>query len=777
MGKFTAAFPRIQLLKLTAGALYVLAVIYAVVIAGYSLQPATAGLVAAALVYLLFSRKVYLPRAVFLAGAAFFAVLALSSLFSISPRRSFEQTWILLAAAFFVVVLANLRAVENLRELTLQSLLVVGLAWMVFSWRDTVQWYLTWRETNGGQGLIPDLSYRLNGGNTIAAFYSILFFIALILIIRTKTGWIRAVMAAYLASLAALLFLSSSRGAWVGLVVGLLVLMIFERRLIGRAWRFVRKSRVLSAAAVLAALGLLAAFAVVYQKYVAGHPTHGAGMNRAPFWTPAWEAFLASPLIGNGPYTGGTFYVQSASVPWSHLYLHAHNTYLDILRDAGIVGLISFAALVFFLFRSLLRAYRANREDYFTEIVICAAAAFLGHSFFDGNYLMPFAAVSLLALIGVGLKLNPPVQPGVIQIKAYALAAGAVVLMGAAYLLWNRSLLSAGIESYRENDLAGSAAYFERSKRLDPGNPVGYIYHGLAAARLGAEGRPERVAEAVEDFRAALRLDPNWAVTHANLAALYRSRGEISLAKGCFEKSRQLAPGWYVPRLNLGLIYEGEQEDQRAKEAYLAALNAYPEIAGSSFWTLSSLRRDALAEWRGAHPPADVRLKDYPAVMGQESPAPMLRLANQLIETDLALAQNLWLRSKLVYPSYPSVYVERTWLEAEIRFRQGDLSGAISAGEAALEQVLSDGLFGPGSAGASLYADGLYRAPVLPVEFVPQLITIPLPGEWESRLFKLAQWQTAAGDQAACRITYSLLLKSAPGYPPENQKPSPCEED
>lgn len=775
MAKFTATIPRPNLIRALVSAAFALALVYAVVFAGYAVQVATIILTAAALVYLVFSREVLLPRAVFLSGAAFFAVLALSSALSISPRRSFEQTWILLAAAFFIVVLANLRTSANLRKLTLQSLLAIGLVWMIFSWRDTVQWYLTWRATSGGQGLLPDLSYRLNGGNTIAAFYSILFFIALVLIIRAKAGWIRAVMAACLASLAALLFLSSSRGAWVGLIVGLLVLMVFERSLILQAYRFVRKSRVLSAAAVLIVIGLLAAFAVVYLKYVAGHPTHGSGMNRAPFWTPAWEAFLASPLIGNGPYTGGSFYVLSASVPWSQLYLHAHNTYLDILRDAGVLGLISFAALVYFLFRSLLRAYRANREDYFNEIVICAAAAFLGHSFFDGNYLMPFAAVSLLLLIGLGLKSEPPIRTGFVQVKAYALAAGVIVLIGAAFLLWNRSILSAGIESYREKDFAGSAAYFERSKQLDPGNPVGYIYHGLAAARLGAADQPERMAKAVEDFRAALRLDPSWAVTYANLAALYRSQGEVGLAREYFEKSRQLAPGWYAPRMNLGVIYEGENEGQQAKESYLSALNAYPEIAGSSFWILSDPRRETLAEWLGEHPPVEYSLEDYPAVMRQESPAPMLRLANQLVETDLALAENLWLRSSLVYPPYPSVNVERTWLEAEIRYQQGDLRGAISIGEAVLEPLQRDGLFGPGSGGSSLYYDGLNRAPAFPVEFVPQLITIPLPGEWESRLARLAEWQAAAGDQTACRNTFTFLSIHAPGYLEGNSAVSPCE--
>jgi tetratricopeptide (TPR) repeat protein len=440
----------------------------------------------------------------------------------------------------------------------------------------------------------------------------------------------------------------------------------------------------------------------------------------------------------------------------------------------GILGFLSFTALLVFLFIEMIKIYRANRNIYFYEIVLCSAIAFLGHSIFDGNYLMPFAAVSMLILTGLALNPGLEVQPGGMNIKPYAIAAGVVVLAGAVFLLWNRSTFSAGITSFQEQDFKKSAAWFEKSRQVDRRNPIGYIYHGLLAAHLAENSQPEYLDIAIADFQTALNLDPNWAVTHANLAALYLTAGETDLAKSFFEKSQQLSPDWYVPKLNLGLIFEIENDLQRARDNYFSALSAYTEISGSSFWRTNGIREDVLKAWLNLNPKKEYSLEDYSSVMAQASPMPMIELGGELVERNYELAHKLLLRSKLVYPPYPYIDVERVWLEAELHAEQGNLLKAVSAGKSVLASLRRDGLFGPGSAGLSLYYDGLYRAPVLPVEFVPQLITITLPGKWEQRLYQLAGWEMKNGDQAECLNTIETLLRYAPEYLTVNQVSPPC---
>jgi hypothetical protein len=68
----------------------------------------------------------------------------------------------------------------------------------------------------------------------------------------------------------------------------------------------------------------------------------------------------------------------------------------------------------------------------------------------------------------------------------------------------------------------------------------------------------------------------------------------------------------------------------------------------------------------------------------------------------------------------------------------------------------------------------VYRAPVLPVEFVPQLTTIPLPGDWEHRYFSLAEWYALNDDTEGCQTTLDQLLSYVPDYLSVYEKSSPC---
>lgn len=631
-----------------------------------------------------------------------------------------------------------------------------------------------WRSSTITNSLIPDIPFRLNGGNTIAAFYAILFFICIVLILKSQNHKIKILLGLYILSVSILIFLSSSRGAWVGIIIGLICLILVEAKPIGLYYKEIKDKKWLLWTLTLITVIGIAAILILYIMILGNHPNHVPGLGvRAPFWIPAWKGFLESPIIGNGLYTGGTFFILANLIPWQEIYLHAHNTYLDILRDTGILGLLSFAVLLLCIFQFIRIKYK-NKKNTFDLIAFCSLGSFLGHSIFDGNYLMPFAAVSLTFLLG--LSLNSDTHDLLVLKVPFWIKLSFIsfVIVGAGYLVWNRSILTKSIDHFNQGDIETSYQLIEKSTQLDPLNPIVHIYHGLLAAHLVQAPADSFIHQSIQDFEKAVSLDSNWTVSHANLGALYLEIGEIEKAKTQFEHASDLSPNWYIPNLNLGMIYEENGDLGNAKSYYITTLSKQPELAQSSYWKINEFRQAILDSWLSTYAQPTYTISDYDQISEQPFSLPMVKLGLAIVEEDLDKAESLLEKSKLTEARYPFIAAERLWLAAEIQYNKNNLDEAIQLANQAIESTKKEGIYGPGSAGRSLYYDGLYRAPEIPLDFVPQLMTIPLPGNWENRYYKLAEWHQMNNDQINCMAMIEDLVLIVPEYLTYKNLKSPC---
>jgi hypothetical protein len=94
------------------------------------------------------------------------------------------------------------------------------------------------------------------------------------------------------------------------------------------------------------------------------------GNGRIPLWLSAWSMFLDAPVWGQGPHTFGLFYKQYVSqyrlpswvgfepreVPW------AHNLYVEVLGQQGLIGLAALMLLLTCVFSVAWRTRRASEE-------------------------------------------------------------------------------------------------------------------------------------------------------------------------------------------------------------------------------------------------------------------------------------------------------------------------------------------------------------------------------------------------------------------------------
>lgn len=138
---------------------------------------------------------------------------------------------------------------------------------------------------------------------------------------------------------------------------------------------------------------------------------HWDGTGRIPLWLSAWEMFLDAPFFGHGPHTFVLFYnsylqdldlpywlfVDSRVVPW------AHNLYLEVLAEQGIVG---FMALGFLLASGMSAAWNFRRSIS-SEVRILGYGAFAGLLSFcvaaaiELSFLRQWVVIMMFTLLGI----------------------------------------------------------------------------------------------------------------------------------------------------------------------------------------------------------------------------------------------------------------------------------------------------------------------------------------------------------------------------------------
>lgn len=100
-------------------------------------------------------------------------------------------------------------------------------------------------------------------------------------------------------------------------------------------------------------------------------------IERLAHWVAAWRMFGRSPWLGVGTGQYATAYPSVALPRWQDPLGHAHNFYLNVLAEAGLLGLCTYLAM---LCVALCSAWRsAHRQDGWRRGVALGAVGMLGH--------------------------------------------------------------------------------------------------------------------------------------------------------------------------------------------------------------------------------------------------------------------------------------------------------------------------------------------------------------------------------------------------------------
>ena len=193
------------------------------------------------------------------------------------------------------------------------------------------------------------------------------------------------------------LVMTTSRGGIISLVLEILFLVVVTgiwrtqngRRRMKSASRLKRvATRLGLATALLVGLffGVLALggeFSI--NRFIDSVNTDDPTTGRAHFWSVTLDIIRAHPYVGTGLGAFGVIYTRYDSRNGLFRLEQAHNDYLQVLSDAGIIGgvlALSFVVLLFY--KAIARA--KSRDDFRRGVALAALSgcfAVLVHSFFD----------------------------------------------------------------------------------------------------------------------------------------------------------------------------------------------------------------------------------------------------------------------------------------------------------------------------------------------------------------------------------------------------------
>ncbi len=224
---------------------------------------------------------------------------------------------------------------------------------------------------------------------------------------------------------------SAQRGMMIAVVVMMGLALVFSRSRmgiasLGLAWLTVtaadrllrpdnrrrtaeRKRR----AAPLLAIALVAAYAAVIglepviERFL--HLPQDLENGRMPIWTATANMIADAPILGHGWGTFEALLPGYRSEPTGFYYDHAHNEYLEVFAESGIIGLGLLAWLLFLFGRRAVHALSARWEPADRAAVFWSTVAIVSvliHSAADFGLRTPGVAFTFMVVLAVYSRLT-----------------------------------------------------------------------------------------------------------------------------------------------------------------------------------------------------------------------------------------------------------------------------------------------------------------------------------------------------------------------------------
>jgi len=392
------------------------------------------------------------------------------------------------------------------------------------------------------------------------------------------------------------LMLLKSRGGILGVMAGFLFLgaclfYLYSRRKSGPELRLIRFSPLI---VVILILGiLLTGFTFLFLQHwdlakemgTAVTPEPDSNRYRLLAWMASLKMALDNPVLGVGPNNYRFLHPLYASEELWHLqgifsqvrHVRAHNDYINILCEAGIVGLGMFLCVLGWL---ALRFYRALRDhsrswnqQFFLVGLGAGVVSTMAQSVFDFNLFNPSSGLVFWIVAGFlagtcHAPVSSDLKPRRTPVFALILLIVSVLFL---FFIPGRLMLNfRGERLLRKADIHFKGKNYTKAGALassvlakDPKNIDAAIL--LADSLRNIEGKEK---QAIQAYQYWARLDPYFVPIYNRMGESYFRLGDRDKARQAFEKALSINPHSVPVLLNLGNIALGAHKPEIAISYY-----------------------------------------------------------------------------------------------------------------------------------------------------------------------------------------------------------------
>ena len=449
------------------------------------------------------------------------------------------------------------------------------------------------------QTLDPDIASTFGNPNFFAAYLIGLFPLALTtsLHLISKGKKIKfAGIFLFLFSLLAifLIYAVRSRAGGVGLVGGLLALLFLYRE----KWRRRKISWVAIVLVLILAGGIIIQKGGEIRANIKKDLEKGTLGIRIRIWEGTWRMILRRPLVGWGP---GTFLVIYPKYRVPEYFLnphavnatdHAHNEFLEMWSETGIVGIFLFILLIVFSIQQGNKGIRRTHPFLYSGIV-SGVWAILINNLFGVNFRYAstfFLFFTYLAILNLGIeerkvypfRLKFPLFTGFMLI--FSLGSGLLFFTVGVKPNVSQVHLKKGIILRNQRKWNRAIREYILSLLWDKGNLRARYRLAFAYASIG------EVDKALEEYHKLKEYAPHYAEIDFNLGALYLKKGEFYRAEYYLREMLRLNPYHSAARANLGLLYKQTGRIDSAIKEFEKAIELDPRLY-PAYWDLAELYR------------------------------------------------------------------------------------------------------------------------------------------------------------------------------------------
>lgn len=480
-----------------------------------------------------------------------FAVIGvwfLSAVTSLDPRMAFEHIWFPFTyiLMFFVVVDYFQR---GRGKLIMEVFFFVMVIVIMMTGLEFASWYFglgIMPNTDIGWfnvGIlfppsIPPASLALGISTLVAGFVVPCIFITATWAMTVGSKAHRRILWILAFLLFIVLIFTFSRGGLLAFICGsatfIIIRAIQQPKIVNRF-----SARVVGGVGGVIAIGIALLFVLVTLPFSIGQSDEG----RMDMWRSAVQITVDHPLTGVGPGLFGRAYREYRNPFVGRDKLaSAHNFYLNLASELGIVGIAVAGYLAVMLARASWNTWSAAKgrsQHLRVEGLVVALVALGIHSGVDVFTILPInlILVVIVAYLVTGHRtFLDPLPQGQIT-PAYGLLV-ITVIFGGVLLQWDRA--QGLFQSSFGKSPADALPLIAEAQAIDP---YLNLYHLHEAFVLGNQAKSSQEIEtAIITYENVLRLEPTWDVGWINLAYLELQRDNPQLAYTYLKRADEIYP-------------------------------------------------------------------------------------------------------------------------------------------------------------------------------------------------------------------------------------------